>query len=360
MQLALPVRRSTASSLFGVALVIVSACSDAVGPGDSASGDAQYGRGKKSEPAPAPAPTPAPTPAPAPTAGSPLAGASLYVNANNKASQTATAWRTTRPADAAQMDKIAAQSQASWFGNWNTDVRADVARIVSAAAAANAVPVLVAYNIPQRDCGSYSAGGANTPDGYRSWINAFAAGIGGRRALVILEPDALPGMDCLAGANQQARVELLSFAVSALRSLGATAVYLDAGHSNWKSPATMASRLIAAGIALADGFSLNVSNFHYTSAQITYGNSLSALVGGKHYVIDTSRNGLGATSDSQWCNPAGRALGERPTSATGNALVDAFLWVKVPGESDGNCNGNPASGTWMPEYALGLAQRAGY
>lgn len=358
MQLAIPVRRSTTtSSLVGLFAVILSACSDAVGPGD-AGGDAQYGRGKKS--APAPAPTPTPTPAPAPAPGNPLAGMSLYVNPTSRASQTASAWRSTRPADAAQMDKIAAQGQASWFGNWNADVSADVSRAVGAAAAANAVPVLVAYNIPQRDCGSYSAGGANTPEGYRSWINAFAAGIGGRRALVILEPDALPAMDCLASANQQTRLDLLSYAVNTLRSLGATAVYLDAGHSNWKSAGTMASRLVAAGIAIANGFSLNVSNFRFTTNEISYGNSLSALVGGKRYVIDTSRNGLGATADNQWCNPEGRALGERPTVATGNALVDAFLWVKVPGESDGSCNGNPSAGTWMPEYALGLAQRAGY
>jgi endoglucanase len=362
MLLAYSPRRSWTSSFVGLTMIVLSACSDAVGPGDSGDDAGLRGGRKKSDPtAPAPAPAPPPAPAPSPpSAGNPIADASLYVAANSRASQTATAWRSTRPADAAQMDKIAAQPQASWFGNWNTDVGADVGRTVSAAAAANAVPVLVAYNIPQRDCGSYSAGGANTPDGYRSWINAFAAGIGGRRALVILEPDALPGMDCLASANQQTRLELLSYAIKTLRALGSTSVYLDAGHSRWKTAATMATRLAAAGIEFANGFSLNVSNFQLTSDQISYGNSLSALVGGKHYVIDTSRNGLGPAADGQWCNPEGRALGQRPTSATGNALVDAFLWIKTPGESDGSCNGNPSAGTWMPEYALGLAQRAAY
>jgi endoglucanase len=122
----------------------------------------------------------------------------------------------------------------------------------------------------------------------------------------------------------------------------------------------MATRLNGAGITNANGFALNVSNFYYTSEQVTYGNSLSALVGGKHYVIDTSRNGLGSLGDDKWCNPEGRALGDRPTTATGNALADAFLWIKIAGESDGACNGAPAAGTWMPEYALGLAQRAAY
>jgi len=75
-------------------------------------------------------------------------------------------------------------------------------------------------------------------------------------------------------------------------------------------------------------------------------------------VIDTSRNGLGPTADNQWCNPAGRALGARPTTATGDPLVDAYLWIKSPGESDGACNGAPAAGVWWADYALGLAQRS--
>ena len=103
-----------------------------------------------------------------------------------------------------------------------------------------------------------------------------------------------------------------------------------------------------------------MSNFFTTAEESRYGDAISALVGGKHYLIDTSRNGNGATADAQWCNPEGRALGQRPTTSTGNPLVDAYLWIKVPGESDGSCNGNPRSGTWMPEYALGLAQRAAY
>jgi endoglucanase len=290
----------------------------------------------------------------------PLNGTKFYVNAHSNARQTADAWRTTRPADASFMEKIAAQAQAVWFGNWNADVRSDVASAVAAAASVDATPVLVAYNVPQRDCGGYSANGLNSPDGYRTWINAFAQGIGTRRAIVILEPDALPGMDCLSAADQQTRMDLLSHAINTLKSLRATTVYLDAGHSRWLAPSAIAPRLKAAGIAKADGFSLNVSNFHFTREQITYGKSISDLVGGKHYVIDTSRNGLGAVGDAEWCNPDGRALGERPTSETGNGLVDAFLWVKVPGESDGACNGHPAAGVWMPEYALGLAKRASY
>jgi endoglucanase len=97
-----------------------------------------------------------------------------------------------------------------------------------------------------------------------------------------------------------------------------------------------------------------------TASQRTYGDQLSGLIGGKHYIVDTSRNGLGPTADGEWCNPSGRALGDRPTAATGDVLADAYFWIKRPGESDGTCNGGPAAGAWWADYALGLAKRAAY
>jgi endoglucanase len=45
---------------------------------------------------------------------------------------------------------------------------------------------------------------------------------------------------------------------------------------------------------------------------------------------------------------------------TGSALLDALLWIKAPGESDGSCAGGPAAGVWWPAYALGLARRAAF
>jgi endoglucanase len=353
MQLISHSRHLVTSSVSVLAAMVLAACGDAIGP--DMSHEASNGGGLNGGATQPTAPVPS-----APSFANPLAGSSLYVASSSNALTTAAAWRTSRPADARQMEKIASQAQALWFGGWNSDIRADVNRAVATAASSSATPVLVAYNVPQRDCGSYSAGGSSSAPAYRAWIDAFAAGIGARKAVVILEPDALAGMDCLSTTDQGTRTDLLKYAIATFRGLGNTAVYLDAGHSRWQSAGTMASRLVGAGIKLANGFALNVSNFFATAEQIVYGNALSALVGGKHYVIDTSRNGLGPTADAQWCNPEGRALGERPTTATGNTLVDAFLWIKVPGDSDGSCNGNPAAGSWMPEYALGLAQRAGY
>lgn len=294
------------------------------------------------------------------TATQPAApAASLYVDPNSNAEQQANAWRSSSPADASEMDKIAAQAGSKWFGGWNTDLNADVNNYVSAAAITSTVPVLVAYNIPERDCGGYSAGGT-TPDGYLTWIHTMATAIGNRSALVVLEPDSVANLGCLSTTDQATRLSLLSQAVSILKANSATRVYLDAGHPQWISASVIASRLNQAGISKADGFTLNVSNFYTTADNISYGQSVSSAVNNKHFIIDTSRNGNGPATDNQWCNPAGRALGERPTLQTGNSLIDAYLWIKAPGESDGTCNGGPNAGTWWADYALGLAQRATY
>jgi endoglucanase len=287
-----------------------------------------------------------------------MAGAALYVDPASNARRTADAWRASRPADATQLEKIAGQPQVRWFGNWSSSVRADVDATVSTQLRAGTLPVVVAYNIPQRDCGGLSGNNTTTVAGYRSWISAFAEGIGARRAVVILEPDALAGMGCLSAADQQTRFELFRYAIQALSASGTVSVYLDAGNPRWQPASTMAERLVAAGVATTKGFALNLSNFLPTDENVAYGGALSALVGGKHFLIDTGRNGTGG--NGTWCNPAGQALGTRPTTSTGMPLVDALLWVKAPGESDGACNGAAESGQWMPEYALGLAKRASW
>ena len=283
-----------------------------------------------------------------------FSGARLFVDPASAAKRQADAWRKTRPADAALMDRIAAQPLAQWMGGWNVDIGRDVANAVSRITGANSLPVFVAYNIPNRDCGQYSAGGAGSADAYKRWIRSFANGIGNRKAVVILEPDALAGMSCLSPQKQQERVDLIHDAVRVLKAKGA-AVYIDAGHAKWVNPADMANRLNRAGIAEADGFSLNISNFLGTSVNVAYGMEVSKRVGGKHFIVDTSRNGQNATDAGNWCNPTGQRIGQTPTTHTGNPLVDAFLWIKAPGESDGTCGGGPAAGKWWAEYALGLA-----
>lgn len=293
------------------------------------------------------------------TIASALLGANLYVSPNTAARRQADAWRTSRPADAAKIEKIASQPSAIWLGEWTgSDVYAEVSKMTSTIAATGATPVYVVYNIPLRDCGLYSRGGASSPAAYSSWVADVARGIAGRRAVVIMEPDAVPAMDCLTEGDQQTRLRLIRDAVRTLKAAPGVSVYIDAGNAGWHAPVTMAPRLREAGIDLADGFALNVSNFFGNAESVKFGTELSGLVSGKHFVIDTSRNGLGPSTPYEWCNPAGRAIGTAPTTSTGIALVDAFLWVKPPGESDGECNGGPAAGHWWAEYAIGLVDRA--
>jgi endoglucanase len=298
--------------------------------------------------------------APAGAASDPFSTAPLYVEPGGSAARQAQAWRSSRPADAAQMDKIASQPQAVWFGDWNDTIRGDVAGLVDSAAGAGRLPVLVAYNLPNRDCGGYSSGGAPSASDYRSWIRDFAAGVGDRRAAVILEPDALAELDCLSADQRASYVSLLSDAIGVLVAHPGIALYVDAGNPAWQPAAEIARRLAEVGAQRARGFALNVSNFQTTAASIAYGKQIVAGSGALHFVVDTSRNGNGPAPGESWCNPPDRALGAIPTARTDDPAADAYLWIKAPGESDGTCNGGPAAGQWWPDYALGLAQRAAY
>jgi endoglucanase len=194
---------------------------------------------------------------------------------------------------------------------------------------------------------------------YRAWIDDLAAGIGAGPAAVVLEPDALPALDCLSEDAREQRSALLAYAASRLSRRDGVAVYIDAGNPSWIAPAEMARRLRAAGVARARGFALNVSSFHTTARARAYGKAISRRAGNAPFVIDTSRNGAGPAPGDAWCNPPGRALGQAPTGDTGDPLVDALLWIKRPGESDGACNGGPPAGTWWPDEALRLARAAG-
>lgn len=373
----------------------------------------------------------------------------LYVDRYSDVVRTASSQLTGVDRDIAL--KIAGHPIAAWFTSGTPkEVRTKVLKLVADAAAEKKVPVLVAYNVPFRDCSQYSAGGAANTADYKAWIDGFASGIGKSRAVVILEPDGLgiiPHYTDLNGNREWCqpaeanpataaadRFEQINYAVDKLTSLPNTAVYLDGTHSGWLGAGDAASRLVRAGVQRADGFFLNVSNYEKTERLEKFGTWIAKCIhygtntaeGGwrvghfdwcasqyypanpsdfgtwsltdkwytdnvdtaanpptseslRHFVIDTSRNGLGpwtppasAYSDPQiWCNPPGRGLGDRPTTKTGNALIDAKLWIKVPGESDGQCTRgtagpidpargivDPPAGGWFKEQAAELVSLA--
>jgi endoglucanase len=302
------------------------------------------------------------------SSSNPLAGQLFYVEPHGPAAEQAKKWRGEgKASQASSMEHIAAQPIATWLTS-SEGVGSQVQSLTTAAKAAGRSALLVAYDIPGRDCGSFSAGGASSPAVYRGWINQIASGISSRTATVILEPDAVAQTltsGCVSKREARERYALLKYAVKTLKAEGHVTVYIDAGNPGWINPVSkLVAPLRKAGIAHADGFALNVSNFYTTQATTTYGEELSKALGGTHFVIDTGRNGKGPDTNSKdeptWCNPPGRALGASPSTSTGQSQIDAYLWIKQPGASDGACRaGAPAAGTWWPEYALELAHNAG-
>jgi endoglucanase len=266
------------------------------------------------------------------------------------------------PAEAAELRAIARTPAGLWAAGQPGEMQM-ITKVTRAAARAHSVPVIVAYNLPNRDaCGKFSAGRAMTAPGYERWVGQLAAAIGGGDDIVIVEPDGLADIlrHCLSAAQGRQRYLLLRYAMKVLGALPHARVYLDAGNPGlFKHPAVLTGPLKKAGIGYGRGFSANVANFQWTGAVITWSQQLEGdLASTARAVIDTSRNGRGPYTGRdlpRWCNPPGRALGPAPRLDPGPAGIDGYLWIKDPGASDGPCHGGPRAGQDWPKYAAALA-----
>ena len=58
------------------------------------------------------------------------------------------------------------------------------------------------------------------------------------------------------------------------------------------------------------------------------------------FIVEQARSGVQDIRQQwgDWCNVKGAGFGTQPTTNTGNSLIDAIVWVKPGGESDGTSN----------------------
>lgn len=162
-------------------------------------------------------------------ASNPFSNVRLYVDPRTPAKLQADAWRQSRPEDAAQLDKLSPHPVAIWFSGHESDVRVRADSLLDNASAQGQAPLIVIYSLPKRDCGGAAAGGFASPAAYRAYVEGIAAGLEGRKAIVVLEPDGAAATGCLNATELATRWDLMRHAIRVLKSQGA-AVYVDAAN----------------------------------------------------------------------------------------------------------------------------------
>jgi endoglucanase len=299
-----------------------------------------------------------------PAGGNPPAGDGFFVDGESDPAQAARQY----PA----LNVIAREPWTARFGSFSgPDVGMAVTHYLARAAVREpgAVPMLATYRLVDGHCGRW-ADPPTDQASYHNFIERFAQGIGSYRAVLFLEMDSLITVGCLSPQGVAVRMHELHDAIDILTAqCPRLVIYLDAGAADAVPARETASLLRRAGVANIQGFFTNSTHFDWTSTEIRYGEAISRMTGGKHFVINTSANGQGPlkTPDAVHqgnevlCNPPGRGLGPKPTMHTGFPNVDAFAWILHPGESTGLCGvGAPSTGVYWPAYALGLVRNADF
>ncbi|HEY5317181.1 MAG TPA: glycoside hydrolase family 6 protein, partial [Solirubrobacteraceae bacterium] len=307
-----------------------------------------------------------------PPAGNPLGGAKFFADYfQSLPGRTALAWSAGYPSQAAKVEVIAREPNTERFGAWNgLDPASGVSKYLDRAASEEpgTVPLLSTYRVVDGHCGHYSDPLAEQI-AYQDWITGLAQGIGTHPAVLFLEMDSLITTGCLSPAGVTVRMNELRHAINVLSNDPHLVVYLDAGAADALPARRAASLLRRAGIAKIQGFFLNSTHFDWTKREIAYGEKISRLIGGKHFVINTAENGQGPLrprnpakeGNEVLCDPPGRGLGPLPTAHTGYRNVDAFAWIANPGVSGGACEpGAPPSGVFWPELALQLVRHENF
>ncbi|OAL55296.1 cellobiohydrolase II [Pyrenochaeta sp. DS3sAY3a] len=286
------------------------------------------------------------------------------------------------------------------------------------AAGANLMGTFVVYNLPDRDCAALASNGELLID--EDGVNIYKTEYIDKIAEIIkkypdvkinlaIEPDSLANMITNMNVQKCSRAasyykELTAYALRTL-NFDNVDMYLDGGHAGWlgwdanigPSAKLYAEVYKAAGSPRGvRGIVTNVSNYNAfkvgacpaitdpskTCDEERFVNAFAPLLRAEgfpaHFIIDVGRSGKQPTGQQawgDWCNVQGAGFGPRPTTNTGSELVDAFVWVKPGGESDGTSDTSaarydgacgrasafkpaPEAGHWFQAYFEMLLQNA--
>ncbi|KAJ5985196.1 hypothetical protein N7499_008526 [Penicillium canescens] len=354
--------------------------------------------------------------------GNPFSGYQLYTNSYYASEVSASALPSMTGTAKAAASKAAQVPSFFWLDTADKvpTMKTYLADIKSKNAAGASPPIagtFVVYDLPDRDCaalasnGEYSIanGGVAKYKAYIDSIRTILLQYSDVRTILVIEPDSLANLVTNMAVSKcanahDAYLECTNYAVTQL-NLDNVAMYLDAGHAGWLGwPANLspAAALYAQVYNTASkpkslrGLATNVANYNgwslatcpsYTSGDSNcdekrYVNAIAPLLKNAgwdaHFITDTGRNGVQPTQQNawgDWCNVKGTGFGVRPTTNTGDALEDAFVWVKPGGESDGTSDSSsarydahcgysdalqpaPEAGTWFQAYFAQLIANA--
>jgi cellulose 1,4-beta-cellobiosidase len=312
----------------------------------------------------------------------------------------------------AKISKVADIPTFTWF-----DTMSKVSQLPGyLTAAGSQILQIVVYDLPNRDCHANASNGElfynqNGAALYQQYVDGIVAAVKaapGSTVVAVVEPDSLANLvtnlsDSRCSSVQDQYKASVTYALKALSSAGIYS-YMDAGHAGWLgwpaniSPAaTMFTQIWtnAGKSSYIRGLATNVANYNALSAaspdpvtqgnnnydEIHYINALAPMLssGGwsAKFLVDQGRSGKQNIRSAwgNWCNIKNAGFGTRPTTSTGSEYIDAIVWVKPGGESDGTsntsatrydsmCGGTdakipaPEAGQWFQAYFVDLVNNA--
>jgi len=339
--------------------------------------------------------------------GNPFLNVAFFLNPDYTATIEAAAQRHPEMADAIR--RVAQNPTAVWLDSIKALEKLphwlDEAKKQQDANGKPTLTIVSVYNLPDRDCSAIASSGElkideNGEERYRKeFIDPIAAQFKAhpdQPIVVVLENDSLANLAtnmAISGCRKakKAYEEGITYAIKSFY-LPNVSIYLDVAHAGWlgweDNRARMGSVLRnvvmnAGGVHMIRGFATNTCNFtHLTNRdgaalepsnpcpnELTYVKLMREML--KMYgfrdhgfIVDTSRNGKGGIRAQwgSWCNVRGAGIGERPRPIP-VPRVDAYVWMKPPGESDGTSGadaaiGAPQAGQFFDSYFIDLVQNA--